>query len=56
MRYILVTMLFGLALGTPARGESEPCPDEKVVSDGLLLNYDFGRGSLPDPKGRIRDL
>ena len=56
MRYILVTMLLGLALGTAARGESEPCPDEKVASDGLLLHYDFSRGSLPDTKGRIKDL
>ncbi len=30
--------------------------EEKVVSDGLLLNYDFGRGSLPDANGRIKDL
>ena len=30
--------------------------DGKVASDGLLLNYDFGRGSLPDTKGRIKDL
>ena len=56
MRYILVTMLFGLALGTLAHGESEPCPDEKVASDGLLLHYDFSRRSLPDTKGRIKDL
>ncbi|MBP90181.1 MAG: hypothetical protein CMJ64_26310 [Planctomycetaceae bacterium] len=27
-----------------------------VDSDGLLLNYDFGRGSLPDAQGRSKDL
>ena len=30
--------------------------DGTVESDGLLLNYDFGRGSLPDARGRIKDL
>ena len=30
--------------------------DSTVESRGLLLNYDFGRGSLPDSNGRIDDL
>ena len=30
--------------------------DDKVAADGLLLNYDFSRGSLPDTQGRIKDL
>jgi hypothetical protein len=30
--------------------------DGAVESDGLLLNYDFGRGSLPAANGRIEDL
>ncbi|MBP86914.1 MAG: hypothetical protein CMJ64_09380 [Planctomycetaceae bacterium] len=30
--------------------------DDKVESDGLLLNYDFRRGSLPDANGGIKDL
>lgn len=30
--------------------------DDAVETDGLLLNYDFARGSLPDAEGRIKDL
>ena len=30
--------------------------DDQVESDGLLLHYDFSRGSLPDRNGHIQDL
>ena len=69
MRYLLKTIFLGLVVGTLARGEAAESgcddlersrcvgvADEKVASDGLLLDYDFGRGSLPDTNGRIKDL
>jgi hypothetical protein len=31
-------------------------PDHAVESNGLLLNYDFSRGSLPDAEGQIKNL
>jgi hypothetical protein len=69
MRYLLMTIFLGLVVGTLARGEATESgcddlersrcvgvADEKIASDGLLLDYDFGRGSLPDTNGRIKDL
>ncbi|MEC9010685.1 MAG: sialidase family protein, partial [Planctomycetota bacterium] len=64
-----MTTFLGLVVGTLARSEAteSDCDDlersrcvgvadEKIASDGLLLDYDFGRGSLPDANGRIKDL
>ncbi|MEE3367749.1 MAG: LamG-like jellyroll fold domain-containing protein [Planctomycetota bacterium] len=36
--------------------QSAEVGDDQVESEGILLDYDFLRGSLPDKNGRIKDL
>ena len=46
----LVTMTAALAAAAGAGA------DEGVVRDGLVVNYDFTAGSLPDDRGTVKDL
>jgi len=47
---LALSLVMPVILASPARAR------ESIVTEGLLLNYDFTAGSLPDAAGTVKDL